>query len=102
MPRFAIHTCAIAAAIMLAGPLTFVPTGHSRFSTTSLAWAAQNPAIAEFNRRQKLFDVKRYDEVIPQAAELLDHTKTSFGITHSWTRHSIPHWSNTQRARRSL
>jgi CHAT domain-containing protein/tetratricopeptide (TPR) repeat protein len=49
-------------------------------SLTSPAYAApQDPLIVEFNRRARLFDARKYEEVIKQAAEFLNAMRDRFG-----------------------
>jgi CHAT domain-containing protein len=81
MPRVVLHAaCTLAAVIMLSGLLPFMPAERYLFSTTSPARAApQEPLVTEFNRRKKLFDAKRYDEVIKQAAEFLEQIRIRLG-----------------------
>jgi CHAT domain-containing protein/tetratricopeptide (TPR) repeat protein len=49
-------------------------------SLTSPAYAApQDPLIVEFNRRARLFEARKYEEVIKQAAEFLNAMRDRFG-----------------------
>jgi hypothetical protein len=81
MPRVVLHAaCTLAAVIMLSNLLPFMPAERYLFSTTSPARAApQEPLVTEFNRRKKLFDAKRHDEVIKQAAEFLEQIRIRLG-----------------------
>jgi hypothetical protein len=80
MPRLVFLACGLAGGFLLSGHLSFMPGEHSRLSIASPAEAAaQEPLLTEFNRRQKLFDAKKYQEVVKQAAEFLKQIRSRFG-----------------------
>jgi CHAT domain-containing protein/tetratricopeptide (TPR) repeat protein len=80
MLRSGSHARALAAVIMLSGQLPLMPAERSPFAIISPARAAaQDPLVAEFNRRQKLFDAKRYGEVTEQAAQYLEQIRSRLG-----------------------
>ena len=77
------YRCIVRAAstIMLLLATTLVPKESGMLpSLTPSAYAApQDALMADFNRRQRLFEAGKRDEVIKQAAEFLDAIRDRFG-----------------------
>jgi CHAT domain-containing protein len=80
MSRFACHACALAALVALSGELPLFSAERGTLAIISPARAApQDALVAEFNRRQKLFGAKKYNEVTAQAEQFLEEIRARLG-----------------------
>src|SRR5262249_49237449 len=76
--RFATRGLVISA-ISLAIIAIFAPTSAVSPGPTPALAAPQDPLVAEFNRRQNLYNARRYFDVIQQAAEFLEQMRSRYG-----------------------
>jgi tetratricopeptide (TPR) repeat protein len=77
MESFAVR--AFAGSIALAITTVTILTAPAAVLVTPTQAAPQDTLVNEFARRQRLFDTKRYDEVVKQADEFLEQMRARFG-----------------------
>jgi tetratricopeptide (TPR) repeat protein len=70
---------ALVAASLALVVVSLVPTNTASSIMPPALAAPQDPLVTEFNRRQKLFETKRYDEVTQGAAEFLEQVRSRLG-----------------------